>query len=200
MTTDVPHAARALLLRPLPDGYHFRDYDPDIAWRLHEIDRLGTRLIAEHGFPSLASEPMPPLPWYRDWLASHIVFVAADRLGRPVGFSVAAERLGPGNGKEYEGEASVFYLHMLSVDPAHGGRGIGAALLEANVSRARWADQPAIALSTFRTVPFNAPFYRRHGFHDVDIAAVDPVLREQFRSEVPNDVLPSTRTLMMRRL
>lgn len=194
MTTDppVPDAARALLLQPLPDGYHFRDYTPDLAWRLHEIERASNALFAEHGFPSVAAEPMPSLDWYRDWLSEHIVFVAADRLGRPVGFSVAAERLG--------GEASVYYLHALAVDPVHGRRGIGAALLEANASRARWSYQPAIALSTFRAVPFNAPFYRRHGFHDVALSGVDPALRAQFESEVPRDVLPSTRTLMMRRL
>ena len=196
--TAEPYATRTLLLRPLPDGYHFRDYDPEIAWRLHEIDRAGTRLIAKHGYPSLAREPMPAMDWYRDWLASHIVFVAADRLNRPVGFTVAAERLG--DGAEAEAEASVYYLHMLAVDPAHGRHGIGAALLDANEARARWADQPAIALSTFRAVPFNAPFYRRHGFHDVDLAAADPTLRAQFMSEVPRNVLPSTRTLMMKRL
>lgn len=183
-----PYASRALLLAPLPDGYHFAEYDPEHAWRLHEIDRLGTQTIAEHGFPSLAREPMPSLDWYREWLAARIVFVAADALGRPVGFSVAAEAFG------------VFYLHLLSVDPAHGARGIGAALLEANVARARWAYHNAIALSTFRNVPFNAPFYARHGFVEVDLDAVDAELRAQFVEEVPKDILPSTRCLMMRRL
>ena len=193
MSDAAPYASQALLLTPLPDGYHFADYDPDHAWRLHEIDRLGTRLIAAHGFPSIVQEPMPSIDWYRDWLAERIVFVAADRLGRPVGFTVAAEApMKEGGG--------VYYLHMLSVDPTHGRRGIGAALLEANVSRARWAYHNAIALSTFRTVPFNAPFYARHGFIEVDVDAVDPQLREQFGQEVPKDILPSTRCLMMRRL
>lgn len=188
MSEEAPFASQALLLTPLPSGYHFTDYDPDHAWRLHEIDRLGTRAIAEHGFPSLSREKMPSIEWYRDWLAGHIVFVAADTLGRPVGFTVAAESFG------------VYYLHMLSVDPAHGRRGIGAALLEANVSRARWAYHNAMALSTFRAVPFNAPFYRRHGFVEADLDAVDPELRSQFMQEVPKDILPSTRCLMMRRL
>ena len=186
--SEPPFASQALLLKPLPNGYHFADYDPAHAWRLHEIDRLGTREIAAHGFPSLLREPMPSIEWYRDWLANHLVFVAADRLNRPVGFSVAAEKFG------------VYYLHMLSVDPAHGRHGIGAALLEANVSRARWAYHNAIALSTFRTVPFNAPFYARHGFGEVDLDAVDNELRSQFMEEVPKDILPSTRVLMMRRL
>ena len=190
---DAPYASQALLLTPLPDGYHFRDYAPDIAWALHEIDRLGTEQIARHGFPSLLDQPMPAMDWYADWLASHIVFVAADRLGRPVGFSVAAEAPAPESG-------GVFYLHMLSVHPDHGRRGIGAALLEANVSRARWAYHNAMALSTFRAVPFNAPFYRRHGFIEADLDAVDASLRERFGEEVPPGVLPSTRVLMMRRL
>ena len=184
----MPDPARALLLHPLPEGYHFRDYHPDIAWALHEVEAKGTKLIAEHGFPSLANETMPSLDWYRDWLESQIVFVAADRLNRPIGFTVAAESFG------------LYYLHMLSVDPDHARRGIGGALLEANVSRARWAYHPAIALSTFRIVPFNAPFYRRHGFLDADLGSVDPELQAQFMEEVPKDVLPSTRTLMMKRL
>lgn len=186
--SETPHAARALLLQPLPEGYHFAEYDPEQAWALHEIDRKGTLQIACHGFPSLAREPMPSIEWYRDWLSDHIVFVAADTLNRPVGFTVAAEAFG------------VYYLHMLSVDPRHGRRGVGAALLEANVARGRWAYHNAIALSTFRSVPFNAPFYARQGFVEADLAAVDPELRAQFLEEVPKDILPSTRCLMMRRL
>ncbi|MDP3494726.1 MAG: GNAT family N-acetyltransferase [Hyphomonadaceae bacterium] len=59
------------------------------------------------------------------------------------------------------------YLHELDVDPAFGRRGVGAALVERFREAAKAKGARAVYLSTFRTPPWNAPFYRKLGFVDV---------------------------------
>lgn len=64
-----------------------------------------------------------------------------------------------------------FHLEQLSVSPGHGRRGIGGSLVDEVLSVA-WAEGfRAVTLRTFADVPWNAPFYERHGFRTVD--AVD---------------------------
>ncbi|WP_165184828.1 GNAT family N-acetyltransferase [Caulobacter soli] len=60
------------------------------------------------------------------------------------------------------------YVEQLDVLPAFAGRRIGAALLDAVAARAREAGLVGLSLSTFREIPWNAPYYRRLGFVEVD--------------------------------
>jgi GNAT superfamily N-acetyltransferase len=64
------------------------------------------------------------------------------------------------------------YVEQLDVLPAFAGRGIGATLLDEVAARARAAGLEGLSLSTFREVPWNAPYYRRLGF--VEVAALTP--------------------------
>ena len=56
------------------------------------------------------------------------------------------------------------HLEQLSVHPAHGRQGIGAALLAAAAEAARERGTDGITLLTYADVPWNAPFYARHGW------------------------------------
>jgi len=56
------------------------------------------------------------------------------------------------------------HLEQLSVDPVHGRRGIGAALLAATVQAAREHGADRVTLLTYADVPWNAPWYARHGW------------------------------------
>jgi len=60
------------------------------------------------------------------------------------------------------------YVEQLDVLPAFAGRAIGAALLDEVAVRARAEGLDGLSLSTFREVPWNAPYYRRLGFTDVE--------------------------------
>lgn len=81
-----------------------------------------------------------------------LLWVAVNRDGAPQGFALLCEIDG--------------YLHLdeLDVHPSHGRRGIGAALLQRVCRSAQSSGHPAVTLSTFRDVPWNAPFYAQHGF------------------------------------
>jgi len=95
--------------------------------------------------------------------------------------------------RELEGCA---YVEQIDVLPSHERRGIGAALLDAVAEVARARGWPALTLSTFRDVPFNAPYYRRLGFEEVDALTPGMVaIRRQHEARG----LDETARLFMRR-
>ncbi|MEU9829952.1 GNAT family N-acetyltransferase [Streptosporangium sp. NPDC048047] len=66
------------------------------------------------------------------------------------------------------------HLDQLAVHPDHGRRGIGGRLLEAVCDHAASVGAPAVTLTTFRDVPWNAPWYARRGFGVLDPAEWGP--------------------------
>jgi GNAT superfamily N-acetyltransferase len=56
------------------------------------------------------------------------------------------------------------HLEQLAVHPDHGRRGIGTKLLEAVCDNAAAISAVAVTLTTFRDVPWNAPWYACRGF------------------------------------
>lgn len=143
-------------------------------------------LFADHGYPALA-EAAPASPErYRGMLRERRALVAADSRDQPVGFALT-EQMG-----------RVEWLCELSVHPDHGRRGIGGALVEAMAEAARGRGCERIGLSTFRDVPFNAPFYARHGFTEVPLGQAEAMLVNRFHAEVPPGVNPEKRVLMVR--
>ncbi|GAB4083044.1 GNAT family N-acetyltransferase [Modestobacter muralis] len=67
------------------------------------------------------------------------------------------------------------HLEQLSVHPAHSRQGIGGALLAASVEVAREHGADRITLLTYADVPWNAPFYARHGW---EVTEPTPALQE----------------------
>ena len=79
-------------------------------------------------------------------------FVAVNEWDWPMGFSAV---------DEMDGEA---YLAELAVDFDYQGRGLGRRLVGAACSWAQVCGFKSILLSTFKDVPWNAPYYARQGF------------------------------------
>jgi GNAT superfamily N-acetyltransferase len=69
-------------------------------------------------------------------------------------------------------------LHLWELAVRHDaqGQGVGRALIAAAVEEARRRALPAVTLSTFRQIPWNAPFYARLGFALLDDPALNPRL------------------------
>lgn len=89
-------------------------------------------------------------------------------------------------------------LHIWEMDvlPAYQRRGIGAGLVRAAQIDARNCGFRALTLTTFRDLPWNAPFYMRLGFEEV--IALDAHLR--LAGELANeadDGLPADRRCAM---
>lgn len=79
-------------------------------------------------------------------------------------------------------ECGTAHLQQLAVDHAHGRRGLGAALVNACCERARQRGYNQLSLTTFRDVPYNAPWYARLGFVIIDEPVgviARPVMQEE---------------------
>ncbi len=69
------------------------------------------------------------------------------------------------------------HVEQLSVHPAHARRGVGRSLLADAALRAAACGLPALTLTAFADVPWNAPYYERCGFHRLTAAELTPGLR-----------------------
>ncbi|WP_326565836.1 GNAT family N-acetyltransferase [Amycolatopsis rhabdoformis] len=69
------------------------------------------------------------------------------------------------------------HVEQVSVLPTFARRGWGRLLLDAAGSWAASRGLPALTLTTFRDVPWNAPYYARLGFRELPPASWGPALR-----------------------
>lgn len=106
--------------------------------------------------------------------------------GRPVAGFAVLERV--------DGDV---HLEQLSVHPSVMRQGIGAALLEAAVSTAWVVGARRVTLLTYADVPWNAPWYARHGWRVTD--EVGPGLRALAASEVEQGLARHGRRVVMAR-
>jgi GNAT superfamily N-acetyltransferase len=123
-----------------------RAADPSEYGRLRWIELESDRLLEEFGIgPFAGDEEENHLP-----VASSVFAV-----GEPaVGF-VCLELVDGGA-----------HIDQVSVLPEHGRRGIGRALVETAIGWAASSGYRELTLTTYRDVPFNAPFYRTLGFEE----------------------------------
>lgn len=84
--------------------------------------------------------------------AKEMLWVASDRKDFPVGYALLEENEG------------TIVLYQVDVLPEHGQRGLGKLLVERAISRARELGYSELYLTTFRHLPWNAPFYEKLGF------------------------------------
>lgn len=89
------------------------------------------------------------------------------------------------------------HLDEMDVHPDHGRRGIGGRLLEAVIDWARAGGFPGVTLITFRHLPWNAPFYERRGFVQIDGEQASGSLRELIRDEADAGLEPCNRVAML---
>jgi ribosomal protein S18 acetylase RimI-like enzyme len=113
-------------------------------------------------------------------------WVAVDDGGSVVGFAVAWVVDGEG------------HLDELAVVPEHGRRGVGRALVDEVVAWTVAQDLASITLTTFRDVPWNAPYYEKLGFHVVE--PLTPVLQALIDQQATWGLEPSLRVVMRRSL
>lgn len=112
-------------------------------------------------------------------------WVAVDEHDTPVGFlsaeSVAERQL---------------HIHEMSVAETFQGHGVGRALLRAAIEWAVAHHLAALTLTTFRDVPWNAPFYGRLGFKVLNAPLLDTRLSTLLRKEVEGGFAEGTRCAM----
>ncbi|MGE0503602.1 MAG: GNAT family N-acetyltransferase [Rhizobiaceae bacterium] len=175
-----------LILQAISKGYSLRAYRDNDAPALLAVENRAAALFRDHGYPQVADDPLPDAAAVERLVSGARCWVAAAPDGAPAGFAVAVPLAG--------------WLHLkeVSVDPAHGRLGLGRMLVARVVDAAREAELRGVSLTTFRDVPFNAPFYVKLGFADAGTDAPEG-LRELLTNELPAGVEASSRVLMLRR-
>lgn len=91
------------------------------------------------------------------------------------------------------------HIKELSVHPRHVRKGLGTMLLRAMIAWSKQGQYNEITLTTFRHLPFNAPFYRREEFEEVAKSDLDTELAALLNQEAEG-VDISKRVVMRRRL
>jgi GNAT superfamily N-acetyltransferase len=124
------------------------------------IERKAGALFTTVGMPEIAYDD-PELDPFR---AGGHAWVAVDADDRPVAYLISAV---------VDGCA---HVEQVSVAPAHARRGLGAALIDHLAAVAAAEGRPAVTLTTFRDVAWNAPYYERLGFRVIAPAEQGPEL------------------------
>ncbi len=152
------------------------------------IERKAVQLFRGHpAWPAYSAVSMPA-DQLRQAIERGLVWVALDESGEPAGFIWLDGELG-------DGAIGVAELDVL---PEHGRRGVGAVLLEHACAWAREAGYRRVDLGTLADVPWNAPFYARHGFAVAD--KNDPAFAHARQRDRDNGFSDSLRVFMSRAL
>ncbi|MER5928909.1 GNAT family N-acetyltransferase [Streptomyces sp. NPDC002054] len=162
---------------------------------LQDIERAAGRCFRDIGMPEIADdEPLPleELARYRRaglaWVATDAEAEADAEADVPVAYLIA-DRV-DGN----------LHVEQVSVHPDRARRGIGRSLLDHLAARAGTERVPALTLTTFTAVPWNAPYYARLGFRPLDDGTLTPDLRRIREQEAAHGLDRWPRTCMRRDL
>jgi len=91
---------------------------------------------------------------------------------------------------------NLLHIEELSVSLAFQGQGVGRKLLLATIEHARCEQMRAVTLTTFRDVPWNAPFYERIGFVVAAADGLEMHLTEALQKEVEHGFVAERRCAM----
>jgi GNAT superfamily N-acetyltransferase len=149
---------------------------------LQEIENASGELFRTIGMPEIADDDPLPLDVLRELRRKDQVWVATEE--HPVAW-IAAEVI--------DGCA---HVEQVSVHPTHARQGIGRQLLDQVETWARDRNLPALTLTTFRNVPWNAPYYEKLGFEQ--LTTPGPGLAEIVRHETERGLAPNSRVCLRR--
>lgn len=155
---------------------------------LQAIERAAGALFHDVGMSAIADDEPFSVEELQAYVDLGRAWVVEAEDARPAGYALV---------DIVDGHA---HLEQLSVDPAVGRRGFGAALL---THVFEWADTEvdgAVTLTTFAEVPWNAPYYARHGFRVMDEHEIGPELRQLREEEAAAGLDPTIRVCMIRRV
>ncbi|WP_328374771.1 GNAT family N-acetyltransferase [Streptomyces sp. NBC_00440] len=155
---------------------------------LQDIERAAGRCFRDIGMPEIADDEPLSLDELASYQRAQLAWVAVDETDVPVAYLIA-DRV-DGN----------FHIEQVSVHPDSARRGIGRSLLDHLADRAASDGIPALTLTTFAGVPWNAPYYARCGFRPLDERELGRGLREIRAREAAHGLDRWPRLCMIRAL
>lgn len=165
-----------------------RAVHPDELTTLQDIERAAGQCFRETGMPEIADDEPLTLGELARYRHAGLAWVATDDTDTPVAYLIA-DRV-DGN----------LHVEQVSVHPDSARRGLGRLLLDHLAAQATSQKVPALTLTTFTEVPWNAPYYARLGFRILDDSKQTPGLREIRRREAAHGLNRWPRVCMRREL
>jgi GNAT superfamily N-acetyltransferase len=165
-------------------GYTLRRARPEELSALPEVEHLAAQQFLHSPHAFAAELPAQSLEQLRQYQRHGGVWVAVTSEGLIAAFVVC---------KEVDG---ALFIAEADVHPAHARQGLGGALFRLLGQWARAQGYPALLLTTFRDVPWNAPYYQRLGFHLLRDEEVGPELRAIRQQETALGLPPESRVCM----
>ncbi len=139
--------------------------------RLDPIDASGSETFDRFGQPLAdGSPPAPPGHWAAV-LDAGLLWIADDAQAGPVGF-LAGELV-----------EKDLYVEQVTVVIERQRQGLGWRLMQAAIDWARAEGLRSVSLTTFRAIPWNAPFYASLGFVELTPGAAPAHLAAHLADE-----------------
>ncbi|KDN23249.1 GNAT family N-acetyltransferase [Amycolatopsis rifamycinica] len=155
---------------------------------LIDVEREAGALFRDVGMAAIADDDPGSVAELAVYQSAGRAWVSVDAADRPVAYLVA---------EVVDGHA---HIEQVSVRPSHARRGIGSALIETLAEWARARGLTALTLTTFETVPWNAPYYERLRFRIIPDAEIGDGLRSIRRTEAARGLDAWPRVAMIRPL
>ncbi|MEV6734679.1 MULTISPECIES: GNAT family N-acetyltransferase [unclassified Streptomyces] len=133
---------------------------------LQAIERAAGECFRGIGMPEIADDEPLPLDELARYQRTGLAWVAVTEADAPLAYLIA-DRV-DGN----------LHIEQVSVHPDGARRRIGRSLLEHLAARAAADSIPALTLTTFEDVPWNAPYYARCGFERLVDGELSPGLKD----------------------
>ena len=168
----------------MPADYAIRRAGPEHLEALPAIERAAAVLFEGMGLPDEVMNDSTAPADFEEALEDGLLWVALAPGGAAVGFAHVV-RVG-----------ACAHLEELDVHPDHGRRGLGAALVRAVCDWARAEGLTGVTLTTYRDVPWNAPFYARLGFRELAPDEYGADLARRVREEATHGLDPLARAVM----
>jgi predicted N-acetyltransferase YhbS len=145
-------------MRILNSSYKIRSARVEELPLLSQIEDSAAALFLDTPYAFLVNDEPLSLDFVQQQFHAERVWVAVDCHEIVVGYAIARE------------VDNTLYLQQIDVAPEHGRRGIGSALVSTVCDWAQQQGYGIVSLSTFRDIPWNAPFYSKLGFRALDEA------------------------------
>ena len=154
-------------MRPLNDPYALRRAIPADIPAFGPIESAADTMFEPSGLlGDLSDADNVPAEVFAAGVEAGLVFTVTREGVGPVGYALCTLR------------KPDLYLDQLAVHPDHGRQGIGRCLVVRVFEEAEARRIRSVSLSTFRDIPWNAPFYTRLGFKILPRRKMEPWMLE----------------------
>ncbi len=139
---------------------------------LPELSIVSAELFPVEDLPLALRSETTPLEIFEEALNEQRLWIAVDEnKDQAVGFAFLTEECGQ------------IHLRELDVHPEHGRQGLGTNLLKNVIIWAKNQKYNQLTLTTFRHLPWNAPFYSRLGFRVIEQSELSSCLNKLLDEE-----------------